>query len=88
MGNAVGMLGVGLEAVAIQARVKHPTVVVPGAMPALMALNESSIKAGLPKRIFDLVHLRTSQINGYGLCVTMHASDQKKGGETDERLYT
>jgi AhpD family alkylhydroperoxidase len=67
---------------------KHPAMVVPGAMQALMALNESSIKAGLPKQIIDMVHLRASQINGCSLCVAMHASDLKKGGETDERLFT
>jgi len=72
----------------MQARMKHPAMVVPGAMQALMALNESSIKAGLPKQIVDMVHLRASQINGCSLCVAMHASDLKKGGETDERLYT
>ena len=72
----------------MQARMKHPAMVVPGAMQALMALNESSIKAGLPKQIIDMVHLRASQINGCSLCVAMHASDLKKGGETDERLYT
>ena len=72
----------------MQARMKHPAMVVPGAMQALMALNESSIKAGLPKHVIDLVHLRASQINGCSLCVAMHASDLKKGGETDERLFT
>lgn len=72
----------------MQARMKHPAIVVPGAMQALMALNESSIKAGLPKQIIDMVHLRASQINGCSLCVAMHASDLKKGGETDERLFT
>ncbi len=72
----------------MQARMKHPAMVVPGAMQALLALNESSIKAGLPKQIIDMVHLRASQINGCSLCVAMHASDLKKGGETDERLYT
>ncbi len=72
----------------MQARMKHPAMVVPGAMQALMALNESSIKAGLPKQVIDMVHLRASQINGCSLCVAMHASDLKKGGETDERLFT
>lgn len=72
----------------MQARMKHPAMVVPGAMQALMALNESSIKAGLPKQVIDMVHLRASQINGCSLCVAMHAGDLKKSGETDERLYT
>ena len=72
----------------MQARMKHPAMVVPGAMQALLALSESSIKAGLPRKIVDLVHLRVSQINGCSLCVAMHAADLKKENETEERLWT
>ena len=72
----------------MQARMKHPAMVVPGAMQALLALSESSIKAGLPKKLVALVHLRVSQINGCSLCVAMHAADLKKENETEERLWT
>lgn len=72
----------------MQARMKHPAMVVPGAMQALLALSESSIKAGLPRKIVDLVQLRVSQINGCSLCVAMHAADLKKENETEERLWT
>lgn len=72
----------------MKARMKHPAMVVPGAMQALIALNESSIKAGLSKQLIEMVHLRASQINGCSLCAAMHSSALKKDGETDERLFT
>jgi AhpD family alkylhydroperoxidase len=43
---------------------------------------------GVPERTLELVHLRASQINGCALCLDMHARDLKKGGESDERLWT
>ncbi|WP_067486430.1 carboxymuconolactone decarboxylase family protein [Actinomadura hibisca] len=42
----------------------------------------------VPKRTLELVKLRVSQINGCGLCVDMHSHDAKRGGETDERLWS
>ena len=33
------------------------------------------------------MHLRASQINGCSVCVEMHASDLKKAGESDERIF-
>ncbi len=72
----------------MQARMKNPAMVVPGALPALMALGEAAKKSGIPARTLDLVHLRASQINGCSVCVEMHARDLRKMGETDERLFS
>ena len=72
----------------MQPRMKHPAMIVPDAMPALLALSKSTTKGGVPKRTIDLVHLRASQINGCSVCLEMHASDLKQGGDTDERLFT
>ncbi len=44
---------------------------------------ESSIEHGL----VELVKLRSSQINGCGFCVDMHATDARKAGETERRLH-
>jgi AhpD family alkylhydroperoxidase len=41
----------------------------------------------LPVGTLGLVKLRASQINGCGYCVHMHSRDQKKAGESDERLW-
>jgi AhpD family alkylhydroperoxidase len=71
----------------MQARMKHPVMIVPDAMRALYVLEASAKKGGVPSRTLDLVHLRTSQINGCSFRVDMHARDLKKAGETDERLF-
>jgi AhpD family alkylhydroperoxidase len=71
----------------MQARMKNPIFVLPGAMKALHALGAAAMD-GVPERTLELVHLRASQINGCALCIDMHARDLKKGGETDERLWT
>ena len=70
----------------MQARMKNPVMVLPGAMEALQALAKSAEKGGVPKRTLDLVHLRVSQINGCSVCVDM-GYRFKQGGETMERLF-
>ena len=72
----------------MQARMKNPVFIVPGAMQAALALGEAAKKAGVPARTLDLVYLRASQINGCSVCVDMHARDLRKSGETDERLFS
>jgi AhpD family alkylhydroperoxidase len=54
---------------------------------AMQALAATAME-GVPERTLELVHLRASQINGCALCLDMHARDLKKGGESDERLWT
>ncbi|WGS20279.1 MULTISPECIES: carboxymuconolactone decarboxylase family protein [unclassified Bradyrhizobium] len=70
----------------MQARMNHPVMVIPEAMKAIQALNEST-KQGLPERLLELVHLRASQINGCSVCVDMHPKLAKRAGQTDERLF-
>ncbi len=71
----------------MQARMSNPALMVPDALQALLALNASAEKGGVPKRTLGLVHLRASQINGCGLCVDMHCRDLKMADESDERLF-
>ncbi|KAB8194686.1 carboxymuconolactone decarboxylase family protein [Nonomuraea phyllanthi] len=71
----------------MQARMKHPAMVLPGAMEALLSLGKTFEQAGVPKVTVDLVLLRASQINGCSVCVDMHAKDLRKQGESDERLF-
>jgi AhpD family alkylhydroperoxidase len=71
----------------MQARMKNPAMILPDAMQALLALNASSEKAGLPAQTLGLIHLRASQINGCSVCVNMHPRYLKKAGETDQRLH-
>src|SRR5215472_4793512 len=70
----------------MQARMKNPVMILPGAMAALEALAKSAEKGGVPKRTLDLVHLRVSQINGCSVCVDM-GHRFKQPDETMERLF-
>ena len=71
----------------MQARMKHPAMIVPDAMKALQALAAATKKSAVPERTLELVNLRASQINGCSACVDMHPRLAKKAGETDERLF-
>lgn len=71
----------------MEARIKNPAMLIPGAMEALQALAKISEQGGVPPRTLGLVHLRASQINGCGVCVDMHPRLLKHAGETDERLF-
>lgn len=72
----------------MHARMTNPAVVVPGAMEPLMALAAAAEKGGVPKRTLGLVHLRTSQINGCGVCLDLHGRGLGDADETPERLLT
>ena len=70
----------------MQARMKNPAMIIPGAMEALQDLAKASEQGGVPKKTLDLVHLRASQINGCSVCVDM-GFRFKKADETIERLF-
>lgn len=71
----------------MQARMRSPGVIIPDAMHAIKALNEAVAQGGVPQRTLDLVHLRTSQINGCAVCLG-EATRTREAGETDERLFS
>ena len=71
----------------MQARMKNPAIIIPGAMEALQALNKATERVGIPAKTLGLVHLRASQINGCGVCVDMHARLLQKEDETIARLF-
>jgi AhpD family alkylhydroperoxidase len=58
----------------------------PEATKALAGVNAALLRAGLDKRLMDLVFLRVSQINGCSYCVDLHARDLRRAGEPNERL--
>lgn len=72
----------------MQARMKNPLIVLPGALNGLMEVDKAASPEGLPFALRKLVHLRASQINGCGVCTDMHARELKKAGEQDKRLHT
>ena len=38
-------------------------------------------------RLFFLVEIRASQINGCAYCIDMHTKDARQAGETEQRIY-
>jgi AhpD family alkylhydroperoxidase len=71
----------------MQARIRNPAAIVPGAMQAIQALIGSAQKSGAPQEVLQLVHLRASQINGCSACVDGGVKHAKQAGESDERLF-
>ena len=59
----------------------------PGAVKAMLGLEDFINKCGLEKPLLELVKLRASQINGCAYCVDLHTSDANKAGETQRRLH-
>ncbi len=70
----------------MEARMKNPAMVL-DAMPAIQGLYKAMYSSGIDPRLLELVHLRASQINGCGACVSSGVEQAKKHGETDERLH-
>ena len=71
----------------MQARMNNPALILPQALQALYALSKSTEELA-PDVTRKLVELRASQINGCSVCVNMHATELKKKGESDERIFS
>ena len=59
----------------------------PGAMDAMMAVEQYINASGLEPSLIELVKMRASQINGCAFCLDMHSKDARRRGETEQRLY-
>jgi AhpD family alkylhydroperoxidase len=71
----------------MQARLENPAGLLPDTVKAVNILYKSAFSAGVEPAVLELVHLRTSQINGCGPCVDSGARNMRKSGETDDRLF-
>jgi AhpD family alkylhydroperoxidase len=71
----------------MQARLENPAALLPDTVKAVNILYKSAFSAGVEPAVLELVHLRTSQINGCGPCVDSGARNMRKSGETDDRLF-
>jgi AhpD family alkylhydroperoxidase len=47
----------------------------------------SQVEARVERRLFELVKIRASQINGCAYCLDMHTKDARLAGETEQRIY-
>jgi AhpD family alkylhydroperoxidase len=63
------------------------TAVLPGVMPAINGLMKAAGESGVPQATLELVHLRTSQINGCSFCVDYGVRGARKRGESEDRLF-
>ncbi|HEU0311132.1 MAG TPA: carboxymuconolactone decarboxylase family protein [Sphingomicrobium sp.] len=61
-------------------------VVAPEAIKAMMGMEQAVKDMGLEPRLFHLVKLRASQINGCAYCINMHNGEARADGETQQRL--
>jgi AhpD family alkylhydroperoxidase len=59
----------------------------PGALKAMMGLQNYVNECGLEHSLMELVKMRASQINGCAYCLDMHSKDARAAGETEQRLY-
>jgi len=64
-----------------------PYKLAPKIMQAMVEAEKAVSEAGLEYSLYELVRIRTSQINGCAYCIHMHTRDARKAGETEERLY-
>jgi AhpD family alkylhydroperoxidase len=71
----------------MEARMKNPAALLPGAFDAIMGVNAAVAKGGVPEAVLHLTHLRASQINGCAACIDGGVKYAKMAGETDERLF-
>ncbi len=69
------------------ARLENPFKLAPEGIKAMMAVDATLRKGSLEHGLLDLVKLRVSQINGCAVCLQMHATDLRKYGESEMRLY-
>jgi len=68
-------------------RIANPHALAPEAITAMMALERSFTKSDLDHKLLELVKFRVSQINGCAFCLHMHATDLRRHGESEMRLY-
>src|SRR4029079_16586944 len=53
---------------------------------AMLHLSQE-VGAKIDPKLFALVEIRASQINGCAYCIDMHTKDARAAGETEQRLY-
>ncbi|MDR7382614.1 carboxymuconolactone decarboxylase family protein [Promicromonospora iranensis] len=70
----------------LEPRMQSPALLVPGAVKHLGALGQIVHGQGVPATTLELVHLRTSQINGCAWCIDYGMRQARKAGESEDRL--
>jgi AhpD family alkylhydroperoxidase len=58
----------------------------PAAYQAVLGMESYVQKSGLDHRLYELIKIRASQLNGCAFCLDMHHRDARAGGEDQRRL--
>ena len=53
---------------------------------AMLALS-AEVESRIDRRLFELVKIRASQLNGCAYCLDMHTKDARLAGESEQRIY-
>ena len=59
----------------------------PEAFNGLIELDQYVQASNIGDKLYELVKMRASQINGCAYCLDMHSKDARAAGETEQRLY-
>lgn len=59
----------------------------PEAFRTMLKLEEFIKSSGLDVRLYEIIKIRASQINGCAFCLDMHTRDLRNMGETEQRIY-
>lgn len=53
----------------------------------MLKLEEFIKSSGLDVRLYEIIKIRASQINGCAFCIDMHTRDLRNMGDTEQRIY-
>lgn len=72
----------------MQPRMTNPAQLLPGTFPAIQEILKAIHQADIPDETLELVHLRSSQINGCSFCAHYSSQQLKKAGTSDDKLWS
>ena len=58
----------------------------PESFDTMIKFETAAANSGLDKKLYELIKIRASQINGCAYCLDMHTKDLRKMGETEQRI--
>lgn len=61
--------------------------VYPQVLEKMMEMENFAKSSGIETKLYELIKIRASQINGCAFCINMHTVDARKLGEEERRIY-
>ncbi|TGL33714.1 carboxymuconolactone decarboxylase family protein [Leptospira koniambonensis] len=61
--------------------------VYPQVLEKMMEMENFAKNSGIETKLYELIKIRASQINGCAFCINMHTVDARKLGEEERRIY-